>query len=502
MKILLELGASASLPNTVQGRTLWSGATSVPCIVYPLAAAVESQDAFIIQLLLSNGAPVEHCKGGMQCLFHQAVQLDCENLLKLVLLVGKMQEKDIGLELTAIDLGEPLMTAVRLQKFRMARVLLELGADPNYCQSGGMLPLVAAANNGDTVMCNLLLEKGATLGRTTGNVAMHTPLTRAVMAGLECAVSILIELGSDVNMVTDLGMLYGSRGGSISSGCTILHHAVGKNHLPIAKQLIDAGCVINCKDSKGNTPLHIICMDRSGNFGLVKYLLQLAKDKTLSEDRLPETSATNLQGCTPLMLAISCRNTEIASLLIQADVDLEVHDKQHLSALHHAVKQGSDVLVLDLLESGASVNSGKKNVSTPLHEAIRNNDYTIVGILLEHNANVYCKTVLKETPLHLAVQSQGEELVECFLNLGVDINAKTKDGETALMIAAAQDNCDICELLITSGANMDCHDYCQEETALLLSVYFGFEGNAKILITHGADLNAMDNRLMAQSSSV
>lgn len=235
----------------------------------------------------------------------------------------------------------------------------------------------------------------------------------------------------------------------------------------------------------------------SGRTAFVKHLLQFCPrgDQPPTEsETLIDIDARNMRGQTPLIVAITRRNVDCALLLLEAGANPEVTDKDFLTPLHHAVQRGSDVLALALLRAGCTVDAHKKSIPTPLHEAVKNNDYTIVDILLEFNADFQLSTPMRESPLHLAVQSRGEELVGLFMDLGLDRNAKTKTGDTPLMIAARQDSAAICEQLIINGANMDCRDHNQRETALILSVYFGFEENAKVLIAHGANLNITDKR--------
>lgn len=63
------------------------------------------------------------------------------------------------------------------------------------------------------------------------------------------------------------------------------------------------------------------------------------------------------------------------------------------------------------------------------------------------------------TPLHVAVRNGVESMVECILlhmtKYRYDIDARLKSGETALHIACAEGFLGIIKILIQHGANMD-----------------------------------------------
>ena len=503
LRVFLEVGVNASQANKIQGCTLWQGASHKQHLIYPLQAAVDVKNVDAIQLLLSHGASLNQCNEGLQGLFNLAIQQNCDNLMKLVFMMGKEMEAGNEFLLNmprGIDLTGPLVTAVQLRNTNMAQLLLELGADVNR-QSGGLLPVVVAANNEDVDMCTMLLSNGATLGATTGHLAStQTPLSIAILTGLEKAVGKLIQMGCDVNILTDVTHTSNGRNhaNGPKRGCSLLHLAVMKNSLPIAKKLIEAGCPLNHEDGTGNTPLHVVCTVKGGEeHALTKLFLQLADTETRTAGEIVNINARNDSGQTPLMVAIVNRNFNTALLILKAGPQLQLFDKQHWTALHYAVQQANDEVVLALLRAGCEVDAplskGEPVNCSALHLAAEKTDPTFVDILLEFNANAHLTTKLKETVLHRAVQGDSEEVIERFLEMGLDVDKCNASGSTPLMLAAQYGKAAICQLLCNNRANLN---FCnrQHETPLMLSVYLGYDNTAKVLIGQGASLMELQKR--------
>ena len=83
----------------------------------------------------------------------------------------------------------PLHSAVARQDVKIARLLLEHGADPNARQADDFTPLHGAAQNGQVEMVKLLLEFGAEVNvQSSGGL---TPLAMAGQHGHQAVVDLL-----------------------------------------------------------------------------------------------------------------------------------------------------------------------------------------------------------------------------------------------------------------------------------------------------------------------
>ncbi|MEM9329129.1 MAG: ankyrin repeat domain-containing protein [Bacteroidota bacterium] len=66
-------------------------------------------------------------------------------------------------------------------------------------------------------------------------------------------------------------------------GSTLLHLAIQKHSIPLAKSLVGMGIDINAKDNSGQTALHLAAM-QAGDEEMLKFLIESGADKTLTTD--------------------------------------------------------------------------------------------------------------------------------------------------------------------------------------------------------------------------
>lgn len=125
----------------------------------------------------------------------------------------------------------PLTLAAFEGRVRVVKLLLELGADPNFSTSNGWTPIIAAANDGRTQIVKVLLKAGA------------------------------------------------NPNSSDSRGRTALHHLCfcpRKTTVEIARILISSGADSNLKDANGQTPYQLALSKPSGSLASSE-LIQLLK---------------------------------------------------------------------------------------------------------------------------------------------------------------------------------------------------------------------------------
>jgi ankyrin repeat protein len=132
-----------------------------------------------------------------------------------------------------------------------------------------------------------LIENGANLCTSYGNIFGITPLYFAVDNRMVGIVQMIADRSSDLNQPTN-------------SGYTPLHNAIDKGSISIAKILLENGANVNVqlfnnhlikKGYRGFTPLHLATM--SGNQQLVELLLEHNANITIK----------SVEGKTPLDLA-------------------------------------------------------------------------------------------------------------------------------------------------------------------------------------------------------
>ncbi|XP_029819947.1 NF-kappa-B inhibitor alpha [Manacus vitellinus] len=132
---------------------------------------------------------------------------------------------------------------------------------------------------------------------------------------------------------------------------TPLHLAVITDQPEIAEHLLKAGCDLEVRDFRGNTPLHIAC--QQGSLRSVSVLTQYCQPHHL----LAVLQATNYKGHTCLHLASIQGYLAIVEYLLSLGADVNAQEPCNgRTALHLAVDLQNSDLVSLLLKHGADVN--------------------------------------------------------------------------------------------------------------------------------------------------
>ena len=110
--------------------------------------------------------------------------------------------------------------------------------------------------------------------------------------------------------------------------------------------------------------------------------------------------------------------------------------------------------------------------------------------------NINVRDEFGDTPLHIACEYQNERGIKTLLNHGADVNFKNNGGDTPLIsfVLFNKSNLDkerILKLLVNSGAGLNSTNN-QGRTALHIACINNDIESAKILISEGCDLNAID----------
>lgn len=177
----------------------------------------------------------------------------------------------------------PLIIACYNGHFEIAKMLLDLGADPNIQNIHDQTPLELAADRGYLEIVNLLVNKKAILNKQSIDGA--TPLSLAVCRNHVEVVKKLIDAGADVNLDHPLGT------------------AAQKGYLEIINMLIDGKVIIDKQGFNGATALNIAA--ECNHIEVVTTLIKAGADLNIPNHR----------GITPLKKAVNFNHLEIANLL-------------------------------------------------------------------------------------------------------------------------------------------------------------------------------------------
>jgi ankyrin repeat protein len=198
---------------------------------------------------------------------------------------------------------------------------------------------------------------------------------------------------------------------------------------------------INAYNEQGFTLLHKACAFPE-KFFITQFVL-----KCEGVDVNLLTKSVERNNCTPLQVAVSCKNSQATeALLATGRCDVNAVDKEYGTALHIAIENNDIACVKPLIDCKANIYS--KNVTsqfgceTPIHLAARHKTAELLEYLClsTHKCDINIKDSRGRTPLFYAVDGNSDACVEFLLNRGADVNIKTVTQRTFLHAAAVNNN--------------------------------------------------------------
>lgn len=284
------------------------GATLDPPQCSPLIAAIRSNHAHVVDILLGSGADPNR----------------------------------------SVSHTRPLDEAARLGYLAIAEVLL----DRDDTARNNSTAFYHAVKNNDTSMVQLLLR------RNVNTCCVRPPIQTAIVFGhLELA-AFLIQHEVDINATRT------------ESNETALHAAVRRNYVELTTQLIDKGAIVDARTNLGFTPLFVAV--RYGLTPLADLLIQAGADvgaqskdsavplslaiirgdlrtATLLLDNGADIEQVAADGCRPLHFAVHMKNVGAAMLLLERGANANALTyKGHLVS-HFAVTQ-KDHVMLEIIQ--------------------------------------------------------------------------------------------------------------------------------------------------------
>lgn len=144
----------------------------------------------------------------------------------------------------------------------------------------------------------------------------------------------------------------------------------------------------------------------------------------------------NIDGLTPLILAIRSGDNRYVQALLAGGADLKKTDFTGQSPLHHAVMSGSVEMFEMLLRAGSDVNGRDSAGNSILHHLALLKDETVQSHVfkaaLTKTADFNVRNFADKTPLHLAAEEGAESYVARLVEAGANINARLPDGSHVL----------------------------------------------------------------------
>lgn len=245
---------------------------------------------------------------------------------------------------------------------------------------------------------------------------------------------------------------------------TLLHQAAMNGNLDIVKFLVANGADIHAIDFKDETPLIDVIKsyinyrnikNKNSYIKIIEFLISNGADSNLLEILKSDTMGSPV-GVSNGNDVRRNSQAEIVKLLIDNGGDINEKDVNGITPLIMALKNENNGVIELLISRGADTNVLNNWDKTEALEFAASGGYkNIVELLVNHGANIGNKDKYEYTPLHSAAASGSKETVEYLLSKGADINARNNFGDMPLSIAIqvsqtgrylpeAQDNVSYC----------------------------------------------------------
>jgi ankyrin repeat protein len=204
--------------------------------------------------------------------------------------------------------------------------------------------LYAAAIACDKGQVNHLLASGANVNWANPESSNNTPLIAAI--AINCSINLvemLIDAGADVNKVNDVNE-------------TPIFVAALIGNPALVDMLIKAKADVKIKDKSGNSPLHLV-----------------------AQAEIP----TNMAGY-----------LEIIDMILAKGEKINVQNPDKMTPLHIAASRGNTDIAERLIMRGANIHAINADKSTPLHIAAQYDMIDTVNLLLAKGADITKKNRL------------------------------------------------------------------------------------------------------------
>jgi quinoprotein dehydrogenase-associated probable ABC transporter substrate-binding protein len=259
----------------------------------------------------------------------------------------------------------------------------------------------------------------------------------------------------------------------------------------IRRILVDYGVpLVKCEDCliSGDLPSH-------GPYAEPKHDVQVtaAADAKARAARMADLKKWLANGASPddeLNNAVTANDIDRVRYLLAHGAKINSLDGEGNTPLINATRFGFSALATYIADRKADVNLADHSGWTPLMFAGWDDDPQLAKMLLAHGAKMTAANNDGLTALALAAQNGKVKAVGALVEAGADVNEPVAlGGYTPLMLAAISGSADLTKLLIAHGAKVNAANP-GGVTALMIAAANDRLGIAQLLLSSGADADA------------
>ncbi|XP_069064332.1 ankyrin repeat and SOCS box protein 2 [Pleurodeles waltl] len=365
--------------------------------------------------------------------------------------------------------NDPLIIAIKNGDEQALTGIIQSDRNLSEANKDGWLPVHEAAYYGRLGCLKLLLRAfPATIDRRT--LEEETPLYIACQRGhLDC-LQVLLQMGAEPDIAG-------------KNKETPLYKACEHRNVDAVRMLVQYNANVNHRCNQGWTALHEAVAHN--NLEIIDILVK----------GHAKIEARNIYNITPLFVAAQSGQLDALRYLAKCNADINAQASDSATALFEAAKNGHEEVVEFLLAQGADANKADKKGFLPLHIAAKRRDNDeIVSMLIPVTSRVRVKRS-GISPLHIAAECNNDGVLEELIDAGYDVNSLLspersclyEDKRTSILyFAVINNNIHATEMLLHAGANPNVDII----NPLLISIRHGCLKTMKMLLDHGANINA------------
>jgi ankyrin repeat protein len=158
----------------------------------------------------------------------------------------------------------------------------------------------------------------------------------------------------------------------------------------------------------------------------------------------------DIDGATPLVLAINAGAQETAELLVSRGADPKLATKAGATALHAAAGMGFETVLRAAVAGGCAVDDASSEIGAPLHWATGRGHAGCAAALLEMGADPGSVNAQGVPALVMAAARNSLSTVQLLLQRGADLSQSAPGPVTALTVAADAGNHRMVEVVLAN----------------------------------------------------
>ncbi|KAL0395681.1 UNVERIFIED_CONTAM: Ankyrin repeat domain-containing protein, chloroplastic [Sesamum calycinum] len=164
----------------------------------------------------------------------------------------------------------------------------------------------------------------------------------------------------------------------------------------------------------------------------VEQLLGPEERAILEQNEAPNLEKLSTAKWKPLHTFALAGQIKFMDGLLEQSYDINLVDKDGLTALHLAVIGKREAVISHLLRKGANPEVKDKDGAAPLHYAAQVGALQTVKLLIKYKVDVNVADNEGWTPLHVAMQTRNRDIAKILLVNGADRTRRNQDGNTPL----------------------------------------------------------------------